>query len=161
MYSAAGLFFLGGLLFTGFGLALSRLLQTRRPGLQKGMDYECGEEPAPGIPGRFNLRFLLPALIFLLFEMEVVVLAPLLLSKNMPPEGTGTGEWTHLLRMETLAFAAVLLAGLALALGLGYADWDRKEPQPPEYQGPVPDFAYEQFNIDQEKSEARKRAGEE
>jgi NADH:ubiquinone oxidoreductase subunit 3 (subunit A) len=159
MYTAAGLFFLGGLLFTGFGLALSRLLQNRRPGLQKGMDYECGEEPAPGVPGRFNLRFLLPALLFLLFEMEVVVLAPLMLSKNQPPEGTAAGDWTGLLRLETLAFSAILLAGLALVLGLGYASWDRKEPQPPEYQGPVPDFAYEQFNIDRERAEARGRTG--
>lgn len=156
-YTAIGSFLAGGLLFLALGMGLSLMLQKRKPGLQKGMDYECGENPGPGLPGRFNLRFLLPALLFLLFEMEIVVLAPLVLSKFQAPEGTPSDAWLYLLRGEMLIFAGVLLAGLALVLGLSYIEWDRAEPSLYPFQGNVPEFAYDQFNLDQENRTRERR----
>jgi NADH-quinone oxidoreductase subunit A len=154
-YLPVAIFFLGGLLFIGLGFGVSLLLQTRKPNPQKGLAYECGEEPsAPG--GRFNIRYFLPAAVFLLFEVEVVLLAPVLISAKNHPPSENPGQWLQLVRTEALGFTLVLAAGLLLALGLGYLNWDKPVLRVPDFFGPVPDFAYEQYNLEQEQAEANK-----
>lgn len=146
-------FFLGGLAFVGIGFGVSKLLQKANPGEEKGTFYESGEEPAPGRGARFNIRYFLPAALFLLFEVEMVLLAPVLLSRKSPPEGQRPGDWEWLVRWEVLGFVILLLGGFLWALGSGYFQWDKPEIKAPDFNGPVPDFVYEQYNLDQERRE--------
>jgi NADH-quinone oxidoreductase subunit A len=142
-------FFCGGFLFIGLGFGLSLLLQKQKPNPEKLSFYECGEEPGP-TGSRFNLRFFLPAMVFVLMEVELALLAPVLLNR-FGIEGIGQEESKGLLKTEVLIFLLILGAGFLLALGKKYFDWQRPETMVPSFQGPVPDFAYEQYNLDREK----------
>lgn len=144
-------FFLGAVLFVGFGLLFSSFLQTQNSNEQKGTAYECGEESiSPAIHG-VPFRFYLPALIFLIFEVEIVLLAPVLLSQGNLPENWTSAEWMNLIKTEAIVFVVFLALGYILALKLGYFEWERPTIKPMVFEGPVPDFAYEQFNIEIER----------
>lgn len=142
-------FFCGGLLFIGLGFGVSILLQTRKPNPEKLSFYECGEEAGP-VGSRFNIRFFLPAVVFVLMEVEIVLLAPVLLNR-FGLSGLNKAESEALVRTEVLIFLLILGAGFLLALGRRFFDWDRPEKKIPDFQGPVPDFAYEQYNLNRMK----------
>lgn len=55
---------------------VSRLLRTWRPSASKLSPYECGEEPVGGTYVRYNIRFYVIALIFIVFDVEIVLLFP-------------------------------------------------------------------------------------
>lgn len=150
-------FFLGGLAFVGIGFGISWWLQKQNPGPEKGTFYESGEEPSPGRGARFNIRYFLPAALFLLFEVEMVLLAPVLISRKTPPAGIDPPLWEQLVRWETIGFFLILLAGFLWALGSGYFQWEKPEIKAPDFNGPVPDFVYEQYNLDQERREKENR----
>ncbi|HAC25264.1 MAG TPA: NADH-quinone oxidoreductase subunit A, partial [Cytophagales bacterium] len=70
------MFLLGGLLFVGAALFVSRLIRPNRPGEQKLSSYESGEQAQGSAWVQFNVRYYIIALIFLLFEVEIVFLFP-------------------------------------------------------------------------------------
>lgn len=142
-------FFSGGILFIAIGFGISLLLQRRKPNSQKSTFYECGEDAGPA-GSQFNLRFGLAALVFVLMEVEIVLLAPVLLNRFEITAG-GRAESESLLKTEILIFLVILGAGFMLALGKGFFDWERPLNKVPDFQGPVPDFAYEQYNLDRMK----------
>lgn len=57
-------------------LALGRLLNPRRPGRVKRMPYESGMDPVHDTRRRFDVRFHLLAIAFLLFDVELLFLYP-------------------------------------------------------------------------------------
>ncbi len=66
-----------GLLFVGGSIAASALLGPRqRPTSAKVAPYECGIEETSGSPERFPVKFYLVAMIFIIFDIEVVFLYP-------------------------------------------------------------------------------------
>jgi NADH-quinone oxidoreductase subunit A len=148
-------FFAGGLVFTGLGLLISRILQTQKPNPEKNSPYECGEESVSN-RSRFNLRFFLAAVVFILMEVELVLMAPVILNRSAAIENDGN-ELSSILRFEMLIFLLLLGAGFMLALGMRYFDWEKPVRQPAGFQGPVPDFVYEQYNLDREKEQHQGR----
>ena len=70
------LFFLLGIIFVAAGLLVAKILRPHNPTHEKNMPYECGEEPIGPQWMKFNIRFYVIALIFLLFDVELVVLFP-------------------------------------------------------------------------------------
>ena len=61
-----------GLLIVG----LSYLLVTQSPESEKLSTYECGFEPYEDSRNRFNIRFYTIAILFLLFDIEIIFLLP-------------------------------------------------------------------------------------
>lgn len=59
-----------------FVLLLSRLLRPFNPNLDKSSIYECGERPVGSPWIKFNIRFYVVALIFVVFDVEIVLLYP-------------------------------------------------------------------------------------
>ena len=62
-----------------FGVAnivLSQLIGPRREGAVKGQSYESGMNPIGTARKRFNVRFYLIAMVFLVFDVEVIFLYP-------------------------------------------------------------------------------------
>lgn len=157
-YAVLGSFFLGGLLFVGLGFLVSRWLQRPDPNPEKLSPYECGEESVGWGSTHFNFRFQLPAIIFLLFEVEIVLLAPVLLAQSNPPEGLAGAEWLLRVKWAAVLFVALLGLGFAAAWALGYLDWDKPEQKPMVYEGPVPDRAYEQANLTFEREQTERLA---
>ncbi len=63
-------------LFAGGSVVLSALLGPRRPTSEKLSPYECGVEPVGTARDRFSVKFYLVAMLFIIFDMEIVFLYP-------------------------------------------------------------------------------------
>lgn len=70
------IFFVLGLIFVAGGLFTNWLVRPARPTREKLMLYECGEDALGRSHLRFNIRFYVIALAFLLFDLEFVMLFP-------------------------------------------------------------------------------------
>jgi NADH-quinone oxidoreductase subunit A len=141
------LFIIGGIVFVAGGLFASRLIRPHRPNAEKLTTYESGEEPISAAWTQFNVRFYIIALIFLLFEVEIVLLFPwaTVFAKKELIEQTN-GRWGWFAVTEAVIFILVLGLGLAYAWVNGFLDWIKPEPQPTEYKSPVPKTYYDRIN---------------
>ena len=63
-------------LFAVISRLVSRLLAPRRPHAAKEAPYECGIVPSREPPERFPVRFYLVAMLFIMFDIEIVFLYP-------------------------------------------------------------------------------------
>ena len=75
-YDWVALFLVAGLIFVVFALFLAYLVRPSRPNLSKLATYECGEPPVGQAWIRFNVRYYIIALIFLLFDVDLVFIYP-------------------------------------------------------------------------------------
>ena len=131
-----------GIVFIAFVLVLSRLLHRwlhgRNMTPEKLTTYECGEDPVGDTRIKFNLRFYIIALIFLIFDVEIVLMFPWgVVFRNFPARG--------LAFLEMLFFAAILLVGLAYVWAKGDLEWLKTVPGPEAIASDQPqsDFASE------------------
>ena len=141
------LFIVGGSLFVIVTLYVSKLIRPDRPGAEKLASYESGEEPVGPAWTQFNIRFYIVALIFLLFEVEIILLFPwatVFAKKQLIEETNGMWGWFALI--EALIFIVILALGLAYAWVHGYLDWIKPSPQPTPHVSPVPEHLYKKIN---------------
>ena len=132
------IFLIVGGVFTAGGLIAAWLLRPHRPYPGKNSTYECGEDPIGDTQVKFNIRFYVVALIFVVFEVEVVFLFPwALVFKNY-------GLFAF---FEMLVFMAILIVGYAYVWVKGDLEWDKPAPAEPKYVrgiGVVSDVSVEQ-----------------
>lgn len=64
------------LLLSGVILALSFFIAIQTPDPEKTSAYECGFEPFEDARNRFDIRFYIVAILFLIFDIEVAYLFP-------------------------------------------------------------------------------------
>ena len=64
------------ILFCVVSALVSRLVAPKRPTAAKLAPYECGIVPAREVPERFPVRFYLVAMIFIIFDIEIIFLYP-------------------------------------------------------------------------------------
>ena len=95
-------------------LAVGRFLGPRKPTPIKSEAFECGNPATGPAWGRFSVKFYLTAILFIVFDVEVVFLYP----------------WAVELRhlgmfglVEALIFIAILTVGLVYAWRRGALDW--------------------------------------
>ncbi|NLO18280.1 MAG: NADH-quinone oxidoreductase subunit A [Ignavibacteria bacterium] len=113
------LFFIIGFIFVGISIAAASLIRPHKPNPIKNATYECGEV-ALGSPWiRFNTRFYVIALVFLIFDVEIVLLFPW----AVVFKGLG---WYAFAAM--LVFFFILTLGLVYDWGKGYLDWEKPNP---------------------------------
>ncbi len=62
--------------FAGVNIVLSFLLGPRKPNPEKLSPYECGMVPVGTARERFSVKFYLVAMLFIVFDMEIVFLYP-------------------------------------------------------------------------------------
>jgi NADH:ubiquinone oxidoreductase subunit 3 (subunit A) len=114
-FASVLLFFVVGFILLAITLLLSRLIQRKgMPGTDKYMSYECGEVPEGSAWIRFNIRFYVLALIFIIFDVEIIFLLP----------------WAVVFRrlgsfafIEGFVFVAILAVGLAYVWKKGDLEW--------------------------------------
>ena len=122
------LIFLGlGAIFVLFNLFLGSLVRPRNPNPEKLSTYECGEEPVGGSWIQFNIRFYVVALVFIIFDVEIVFLYPWAVAFK---------ELGWFAFVEMAIFIGILLVGFAYAWKKGALDWVR--PQVPQGRGAAP-----------------------
>ena len=69
------IFILVGVAFVGIAIVMAYLIRPNRKTKEKLTTYECGEDPVGSSWQKFNIRFYVVALIFLIFDVEVVLLS--------------------------------------------------------------------------------------
>lgn len=119
---------LGILLFIGlaFGVGnviISHTLGPARKGRVKDSAYESGVDPLGSTKERFNVRFYLVAMIFLVFDVEVLFIIPWLYVFNNERH-----PWAALplgaLFVSIIVFTLILLVAYVYAWGKGVFQWD-------------------------------------
>jgi len=141
------LFIVAGILFILVTLLISRFIRPDRPNVEKLSTYESGEEPISHAWTQFNVRFYIIALVFLLFEVEIVFLFPwstVFANKELNSQTQKAWGWYALIEM--LIFVAVLGFGLAYAWVNGYLDWVKPKPSPTEFNSKIPSDMYSAVN---------------
>ncbi len=118
------LFLLCALVLAVGMLAAGSLLGPRRNTAVKEMPYESGMDPAHDARRRFDVRFHLVAIAFLVFDVEVLFLYPWAVA-NTHPEGLPalTGLNQQLVFFEVMIFVALLTAGFVYAWRKGVFQW--------------------------------------
>jgi len=124
------LVFLGvAVLFVAVSLLMSQLVRPSKITpitSEKLRPYECGEIPRGSPWIRFNVRFYVVALIFIIFDVEAVFLIPwAVVYKQFVQNGLG---WLAL--AEGLIFIGILMVGLAYVWAKGDLQWVRPEDRP-------------------------------
>ena len=101
----------------GFGVApliLSRFVAPKKPGSIKEAPYECGLESSGDPWVQFNAQYYIYALLFVIFDVEVVFIYPwALIWKNLGPVALA----------EMALFIGLLGVGLVYAWRKGVLEW--------------------------------------
>jgi NADH-quinone oxidoreductase subunit A len=141
------LFLIGGIFFFAGMYLVSRLIRPNRPNAQKLATYESGEESIGTAWTQFNIRFYIVAIIFILFEVELVFLFPwatVFSRKELIDETNGLWGWFSF--AEMLIFILILALGLAYAWVNGLLDWVKPEQKQTDYKSVVPKDFYDRIN---------------
>lgn len=141
------LFIIAGFVLLGVVLGVGRLLRPNNPNPEKNTTYESGEDPVGNANVQFNVRFYVVALIFVLFEVELVFLFPWAVVFGREDLIAQTeGRWGWFALAEMAVFVGILALGLAYAWAKGYLDWVRPKPTVSQIDSPVPAELYERVN---------------
>ena len=146
-FGTVGLFILGGLGFILIALMVGKLLRPYRPNEEKLTTYESGEDPINNAWGQFNLRFYIIALVFILFEVELVFLFPwavVLADVDLITVTNGLWGWFSLI--ETGVFILILSVGLAYVWMNGMLTWLRPRVPISSFSSKIPKKLYDQIN---------------
>src|SRR5438128_1000736 len=93
---------------------VSRLLAPRRPTTAKYAPYECGIVPRKDPPERFPVRFYLVAMIFIVFDIEIIFLYPWAVVFR---QLGAFGLW------EMVIFAVAVFVSFIYLIGNGALNW--------------------------------------
>src|ERR1700741_1642916 len=117
MFIVAGGFAVGNVLLSSF---VGQRKQTRT----KLMPYECGKDPVGSARERFSVKFYLIAMIFILFDIEVIFLVPwAALYKALAAQGASMRLFVYL---EMMVFIGLLFVGYIYIVKKGAFDWGEK-----------------------------------
>lgn len=106
-------------------LALSWLLSPRtKPNPVKDSPYECGIEPTGEAHTRFSVKFYLVAVLFILFDIEIVFLYPWAVHFGASAKQTGSGALVRFLFVEMVVFLAILFLGWYWVVKKKALEWD-------------------------------------
>ena len=117
-------FLILGLGLAGMMLGLGRLLRPSNPLIPKLETYECGELPTGSAWINFNIRFYLIALIFVIFDVELVFMYPVVAAFR---DAVLAGEGAAALA-KMLLFIAVLAVGLVCVWVKRDLEWVKRLP---------------------------------
>ena len=96
-------------------LTVSGLFAPKRPNATKDEAFECGNPPSGSAWGRFDVKFYLPAILFIVFDVEVVF---------MYPWAVKFRELGMFGLAEMSLFVVVLGLGLVYVWRKGALEWD-------------------------------------
>jgi NADH-quinone oxidoreductase subunit A len=123
MFLVAGGFAIGNVLLTPF---FGQRKRTRT----KLMPYECGKDPVGSARERFSVKFYLIAMIFILFDIEVIFLVPwAVVAKSLGSQGA---DWRLFVYLEMMIFVGLLLVGYIYVRRKGAFDWGERARQEAE-----------------------------
>lgn len=140
------IFIITGLLAVGFAFSVNKLIAPHKPNPEKNSSYECGEEPIGNAWIQFNSRFYVIALIFLLFDVEMIFVFPwatIFADKSLIAEDA---RWGWLAFTEMLIFIGILLLGLVYVWKKKDLEWIKPSLFIPKTDSKIPLVAYQNIN---------------
>ena len=119
-YAPIGIMFLVAIGFAVSQLLVTQLIGPRKRTATKLMPYESGKDPVGGARDRFSIKFYTLPVIFLLFDIEALIMIPFAVAfKSLLFAEASTG-----IAYGTIAFVEILIFRVALIVG--YIDGWRK-----------------------------------
>ena len=102
---------------------LSQFVGQRKRTRTKSMPYECGKDPVGSARERFSVKFYLIAMIFILFDIELIFLMPwaVVFKKLTLEDGLGL-----LAYVEMMLFVVLLLVGYVYIYKKGLFEWGER-----------------------------------
>ncbi len=118
-YLPIALMFIVAVGFAAGNVLLSQLVGQHKATRTKTMPYECGKDPVGSARERFSVKFYLVAMIFILFDIELIFLLPwAVVFKSFATSGLGT-----LIYVEMMTFVVLLLVGYVYVRKKGILEW--------------------------------------
>lgn len=143
------IFLVTGIIMVALAFFVVRLLAPNKPNPEKLTSYECGEEPVGSAWMPFNSRFYVIALIFLLFDVEMVFVIPWATVFGDKTAIATDKRWGWLSLTEMFIFLGILILGLIYVWVKGDLDWIKPKVAIPTVGTAVPHNLYEQLNKQQ------------
>jgi len=109
------IFAIVALAVVGGVLVLSSILGPKNSTAEKNLPYECGMLPSEEAKGRFPVRFATIAMLFIIFDIEVVF---------MYPWAVALDELKLFGLIEMVVFVAILAVAYVFIWGRGGLEWD-------------------------------------
>jgi NADH-quinone oxidoreductase subunit A len=124
-YAPIGIMFLVAMGFAVSQLLVTQLIGPRKRTATKLMPYECGKDPVGSARDRFSIKFYSVAVIFLLFDIEVLFMIPFAVAfKYLMAQQKISGiAFGAVAFVEILIFIATLVVGYIYVWKKGTFDW--------------------------------------
>lgn len=114
-------FILVGLAFGCAPIFLGWLVAPNRPDSEKLSPFECGFEPFEDARMKFDVRYYLIAILFILFDLEIAFMFPW---ASIFKEIVGTESIRLFGFIEMFVFIGILVIGYVYAWAKGALDWE-------------------------------------
>jgi NADH-quinone oxidoreductase subunit A len=124
-YAPIGIMFIVAFGFAASQILVTQLIGPRKRTATKLMPYECGKDPIGTARDRFSIKFYTVAVIFLLFDIEVLFMVPFAVAfKYLLDQQKISGVMFGAVAfIEILVFIATLIVGYIYVWKKGTFDW--------------------------------------
>lgn len=124
-YAPVALMFVVAFGFGASQILVTQLIGPRKRTATKLMPYECGKDPVGGARDKFSIKFYTVAVIFLLFDIEVLFMVPFAVAfKSLIAAEASTGiYYGTIVLVEILIFIFTLIVGYIYVWRKGTFDW--------------------------------------
>jgi len=124
-YAPIGIMFLVAMGFALSQLLVTQLIGPRKRTATKLMPYECGKDPVGGARDRFSVKFYTVAVIFLLFDIEVLFMIPFAVAFKslLGLEKLSGVAYGTIALIEILVFIGTLVIGYIYVWRKGTFEW--------------------------------------
>lgn len=124
-YAPIGIMFLVAVGFAASQLLVTQLIGPRKRTATKLMPYECGKDPIGNARDRFSIKFYTVAVIFLLFDIEVLFMVPFAVAfKELLNQQKISGiMFGTIAFIEIMIFIGTLVVGYIYVWKKGTFDW--------------------------------------
>lgn len=124
-YAPIAIMFLVAIGFAASQLLVTQLIGPRKRTATKLMPYECGKDPIGSARDRYSIKFYTVAVIFLLFDIEVLFIIPFAVAfKSLLEDQKISGiAFGTIAFLEILAFILTLVVGYIYVWKKGTFDW--------------------------------------
>ncbi len=124
-YAPIGVMFLIAAGFAVSQILVTQLIGPRKRTVTKLMPYECGKDPVGSARERFSIKFYTVAVIFLLFDIEVLFMVPFAVAfKELLAQQKISGiAFGTIAFIEIMIFIGTLIVGYIYVWKKGTFDW--------------------------------------
>ncbi len=138
-----------GAVLVAFTLLLGKIISPKKPTPEKLATYECGEQALGNSWIQFNSRFYVIALVFLLFDVELIFIFPWATVFGQPDLIAADARWGWFTLAEMAIFVGILIIGLLYVWKKGDLEWVKPQTVVPRVDVKIPFSAYERLNREQ------------